>query len=400
MRNMLIFFMALFLGSCSSEKQGKDVVDYSMMSNLKVSVEKPVNIDVKSAMCLSASDFMKNHLEALTYVQLDSILPLGNVEKLTVAGCKIVLLSRSQIYGYNLETGKLLYHIDKKGHGHNEYVDIRDIQIIPEDNEIMAVDDLSKSYFYFDLRNGKFLRKETSLIGSMVVCKYNNLYFSSIVNGNDFNDRETWGLVASDSTKLRYKQFQLYPLQEGDFVVDNLHVYDDKLFYIPVFSDTIYSINDRNIVSATYVINQEKSIWTKKKEQLSFGRILELMTRNGYTCLDGNKMVISKDVLFFQLLKGRGNAFLEEKYVYKINDKKLYNLQTNDLYGKQYSFFPHMICGVDKDLFYGLYLDGQKLKDICKSAKLQITDVRLKKVLESQQINHNPVLVSFRIKGK
>lgn len=86
-----------------------------MMNNLKVSVENAVDIDVKSAMCLSASEFMKNHLEALTYVQLDSTLPLGNVEKLTVAGSKIVLLSRSQIYGYNFETGKLLYHIDKRG---------------------------------------------------------------------------------------------------------------------------------------------------------------------------------------------------------------------------------------------------------------------------------------------
>lgn len=105
------------------------------MNNLKVSVEKAVDIDVKSAMCLSASEFMKNHLEALTYVQLDSALPLGNVEKLTVAGRKVALLSRSQIYAYDLDTGKLLYHIDKKGHGHNEYVDIRNIQIIPEDNE-------------------------------------------------------------------------------------------------------------------------------------------------------------------------------------------------------------------------------------------------------------------------
>lgn len=99
----------------------------------------------------------------------------------------------------------------------------------------MAVDDLGKSYFYFDLNNGQFLRKETSLIGSMVACKYNHLYFSSIVNGNDFNDRETWGLVASDSTKLRYKQFLLYPLQEGDFVVDNLHVLIINCF-IPLFS--------------------------------------------------------------------------------------------------------------------------------------------------------------------
>lgn len=56
-------------------------------------------------------------------------------------------------------------------------------------------------------------------------------------------------------------------------------------------------------------------------EHLSFDRILELMTRNGYTCLDGNKIFISKDVLFFQLLKGRRNGFLEEKYVYNIKDK-------------------------------------------------------------------------------
>lgn len=83
MRNILFFFMVLFFYSCSSEKQGRNAVDYSMMNNLKVSVENAVDIDVKSAMCLSASEFMKNHLEALTYVQLDSTLPLGNVEKLT-----------------------------------------------------------------------------------------------------------------------------------------------------------------------------------------------------------------------------------------------------------------------------------------------------------------------------
>ena len=103
MRNILFFIMVLFFYSCSSEKQGRNAVDYSMMNNLKVSVEKAVDIDVKSAMCLSASEFMKNHLEALTYVQLDSALPLGNVEKLTVAGRKVALLSRSQIYAYDLD---------------------------------------------------------------------------------------------------------------------------------------------------------------------------------------------------------------------------------------------------------------------------------------------------------
>lgn len=103
------------------------------------------------------------------------------------------------------------------------------------------------------------------------------------------------------------------------------------------------------------------------------------MTRNGYTCLDGNRIFLSKDVLFFQLLKGRRNGFLEEKYVYNIKDKKLYNLQTNELFGEQFSVFPHVICDVDKNTFYGIYLDGQKFKDICKSANLQITDEKLKR---------------------
>ena len=51
MRNILFFFMALLFYSCSSEKQGRNAVDYSMMNNLKVSVENAVDIDVKSAMC-------------------------------------------------------------------------------------------------------------------------------------------------------------------------------------------------------------------------------------------------------------------------------------------------------------------------------------------------------------
>ena len=258
MKNVLFLMIIFLLGACSSKEQDFQKIDYDTINLIEFKSSKPVTVEVKTALEISGSDYLLENAKKIEYIQLDDKMPLGNISKMNVVNQKIVLLSNDFLYVYDL-TGKFLYHIDKKGKGHNEYLRISDFQVLPTEKEILAIDDLSGSYFYFDLETGRFLRKEKSLVNSMYACKYQGLYFSSLVSGNDFNDDETWGVVASDSTEFKYKQFLLHPLQNADLLTDNLHVCNGLLYYTPIFSDTIYTVNKNMDLFKSFVIKLKRS---------------------------------------------------------------------------------------------------------------------------------------------
>lgn len=398
MRKYLYILFILIFSSCSRVKHGENVVDYSAIGNLQKVEGKLVVVDIKDALDLQATDFMRKNIEGLDVLQLDGVMPIGKVSKMCIAKNMIVLLAENNIFGYNQQTGRLVYHVNRRGNGHNEYRSLRDIQILEDNNEILAIDDLGKSYFYFDLTTGKFLYKENSLIGTSFACKYEGLYFSSVTDGNDFNENETWGLLVSDSIRFRGKQFRLRPLQCVDFVTDNINVHNQKLYFVPLFSDTVYVVNKHLNIVPSFVVKQKKSLSSIIDEDLNFANVLEMMHKRGYTFMDGSRFFESQEALFFKLLTGRGRGLGEECFVYDKRFNKLFRLLTEDLCEQQYAIFPHDILYVKENRFFGLYLDGQKLKDVCKLGNIKVENVKLSKLLSSKQINHNPIVVSFEYK--
>lgn len=398
MKLYLFIFLGMVFSSCSYVKHGENFVDYSAIDLLQRSDTEPMVVDLESAVDLQSFDFMKKNVDDFDVIQLDSLIPIGKVSKMCVAKGIIVLLTDDMIYAYNQQTGKLIYHINKKGHGHNEYLGLRDLQILEESSEILAIDDLSKTYFYFDLATGKFLYKERSLIGAAYACKYEGIYFSSVAKGNDFNEDETWGLLASDSVQFRGKQFRLRPLQCVDFVKDNIHVYNGKIYFNPLFSDTVYVVNKNFYVAPAFMIKQKKSLNMILEQEMNFASVLDLLNKQGYTFLDGSRFFESNDALFFYLHRGLGKGLGEECFVYDKISGKLFRLLTADLHNHQYAIFPHDILYVKENRLFGLYLDGQKLKDICNLGNIKVDNSKLNRILTLKQVNHNPIVVSFKYK--
>lgn len=399
MKNIILIILVLILNSCALKKTSPQLFDYGELEVLKRGEGIPVTIDTRSAEDIMATTFMQENVEEIGYVQLDGRIPLGKISKLIGMKNKFILLSNDLIFVYD-DKGNYLYHINRKGHGHNEYLRISDIQILPNSQEILAIDDLGKAYYYFDLASGNFLRKENSMISTLFACKYQGLYFSSLVSGNDFNDEETWGLVASDSAGFKYKQFLFSPIQNADLLMDNLHVYDNVLYYNPIFSDTVYMVDAKLRYSPVFVVKHEKSIWQKRNVELSFDEVLRCMNDEGYTFLNGNHVLPLGNVLFFQIMRAHGRGLLDENYVYNFSEDKVYHLNTNKIGGQVYSIFPHEIFDEHDGVLYGLYSDGQKLKEICQEGKLQILDKELIKLLSSEKINHNPIVVLLKFKQK
>lgn len=399
MKNVILIIWVLLLSSCGIKDSSPQLFDYGELEVLKRGKGVQVTIDTRSAVNIMATTFLQEYVNEIDYVQLDGRVPLGKISKLIGMKNKFILLSNDLIYVYD-DKGKFLYHIDHKGHGHNEYLRITDIQILPDSKEILAVDDLGKAYYYYDLASGKFLRKENSMISTLFACKYKGLYFSSLASGNDYNDRETWGLIAADSVGPKYKQFLFSPLQNADLLMDNLHVYDSILYYNPIFSDTVYRVDAKLRYSPAFVVRHNKSIWEKRNVELSFDEVLRCMNDEGYTFLNGNHVLPLGNVLFFQIMKAHGRGLLDENYVYNFSENKVYHLNTNEMGGQVYSIFPHEIYDVNDGVLYGLYSDGQNLKDVYQGGKMRILDEELRKLLSSEKINHNPIVVLLKFKQK
>ena len=102
--------------------------------------------------------------------------------------------------------------------------------------------------------------------------------------------------------------------------------------------------------------------------------------------------------MFFYLHRGLGKGLGEECFVYDKISGKLFRLLTADLHNHQYAIFPHDILYVKENRLFGLYLDGQKLKDICNLGNIKVDNSKLNRILTLKQVNHNPIVVSFKYK--
>lgn len=142
----LFFFLGTLLTSCYTNPEG--YVDYNKLNELKRLTCKVENIDLSNSKVLTEQDFMHNYITEPNYIQLDNSVPLGQIEKIRKYKNNFYILSNDKIYIFNGK-GKYLKTIDYKGHGRNEYIVLRDFQILPKENIILGIDDREKKIFKF-----------------------------------------------------------------------------------------------------------------------------------------------------------------------------------------------------------------------------------------------------------
>lgn len=392
--NVFVFVGLLFISSCNIGNKNAQI-GYADIAQIPQVKSKPQVINIDNVEMISDSLFMNDHAEKIKLVQLDNAMPIGAVEKMRVYQGRIYILSDDRLYVFDENTGKYLFVIDYKGHGHNEYLVFRDFQILPQENLIMGVDDTIGKLFFYSLKTGKFIKNIDTEFGTPTVRKMAGLYFLNVLYGTDNNDDEVWQIVAYDGKEYKYKQFKLSPIQKNVFR-DNLHEKHNGLIFTPLYSDTIYTINKNLTYSVSYIIKNKNSVWNIKDKDLSYEKFREILKTHGYSYLAGEKFQETKTGALFCMMQGDSKFSEYERTFYYDKQTSITSEIMSFLPEKKLNMvFPTIYC-VNLDRVYGIYSELNSIRE-----KIKLSDIandKLRNLVENSKSGDNPILVSFIIK--
>ena len=256
----------------------------------------PHPIRADNAKIISTAELL-DMVRQVDYIKLDSSEPIGVIDKMIVTKDKIYILdcyTAQQIFVFD-KTGNLLFRIKNKGRGPKEYLSVADMQVDTIRNEILVNDALARSYLYYSTDDGTFLRREKG-IANCYLARIDSLSINLQIPGQDFNDDENWAILVSNKDSVLYKGFAPTPLQDNNFAplqnddfIINSFTYDrnGNLLYTPVYSDTVYRFSSVCVVEPEYVICQEKSVWRRHDEKISYQEVKKLILENNYTRYGG-----------------------------------------------------------------------------------------------------------------
>jgi hypothetical protein len=221
--------MLLFFVSCS-EKRGEKS-DYFI-----VDLEKAISTtdwEMKSFNDIS-SEYRLFPLETN-----DSCL-LSSVRIKEVSDNDIWVMNKNAIYQFNRQTGKLLFTLDRKGQGPEEYISILDFAVDTKSKILFIYDSQKQKIIKYDF-NGVFLGYiENNFIGSFGLIDDN-----FVVSYSPFSDM-SFHIGIYDKNWNVVKQFipkSIEIKQKDIFHFDMLSKFNGQYFLKIAFADTVYKIN-------------------------------------------------------------------------------------------------------------------------------------------------------------
>lgn len=389
-------FTGIFVFTSCSLNNDEFKISYDHIPQMKLTSSKPTYIDVDGATKISEEAFFKNKTFNISFTKLDNTVPIGTIEKMRVYKDRFYFLSEDKLYVYNSKSGKFLFMIDAKGHGHNEYILLRDFQVLPKEELIMCIDDMQKKLFFFSMKDGKLVKSINSLIGTPYVRKMGNLYFHDVLFGNDFNDDETWQILVSNGKEFKRKGFRIFPIQKNA-MRNNIYETNSGITFAPLFSDTIYHINKKLQYSVSYIFKNKHSIWSMRNEELDFKNSQHAEKKSSYSYLASDTFWESNNGILFQMAVS-DKDFRENLMTYyydKISKENLL-IETSWSGPINYVTLPDQLMYNDSNTYYGIFADMHSLKSYINSKFVKHNG--FKKLLSDAKSGDNPVIMSFEIK--
>ena len=358
---------------------------------INITTDSPHLIRTDHAKSITTEELI-GMLSSVDYIKLDSSEPIGQIDKMIVTKDKILILdsfSAQQIFVFD-KTGKLLYRIKNKGRGPKEYISIWDMQVDTIRNEILLNDALARSYLYFSINDGQFIRREKG-IANCYVTRIDSLFVNLQNNGQDFNDKENWAILVTDKDSIMYKGFEFKPLQEGDYIVNSFYRDNDgSLLYTPINSDTVYQFTAPMAAYAKYVVCQERSIWKLYNEKLTALEIRQRIKENNYT-RSGTDFIATGTHVFFTL---------DSKYKEYVGVKPHFWDKRNNIIYKWDEGIPSPIrdlIGHPKAVYGNTFVSISPTVGIPKEYRY-LFNPRLKKLLDNSNEGDNPILALYTLK--
>ena len=225
------------------------------------------------------------------------------------------------------------------------------------------------------------------------MARIDSIYINLTGVGQDFNDNENWAIIISDKDSVLFKGFEPTPLQNDDFII-NSFTYDrnGNLLYTPVYSDTVYRFSSVCVVEPEYVICQEKSVWRRHDEKISYQEVKKLILENNYTRY-GGKFYDMEKYAYFEI--GRE----EDEYVVPISC--FWNKQTDMVYAwssKGWSEYPDIGEIIRQPIaVYGDTFFSTCSPQIPEEYRKNLSP-KIKSLLECSKESDNPIVVAYTLK--
>jgi len=290
MKKILLFVISIITCfSCTKSVKVHPVTESLMASDMmQISYDSTITvIDHEKAVILPFEDF-NARIKDIQYIPFFSREPIGGVDRLIIFDKYVIVLDAfksESIFIFDL-SGKLINVIHSKGGGPKEYHALFDICIDRRDSLIVLDDRLAPFKLFFTLE-GQFVKKIRS-----IPCSYFEIFNDKIIGLLGFGQsysreiHENYLIGVSINDSILYKGFPYYPLQVQAVNYRGLQYnYKDELLFKPNLSDTVYQFLNDSTLFVKYVVNQKKSVWEKRDENLSSTEYHSLVKESHYTFL-------------------------------------------------------------------------------------------------------------------
>ena len=309
---------------------------------------------------------------------------------------------QDQVFIFN-RTGENIRKISAKGRGPKEYLGIGNIDIDAERDALIIRDVLSGRSLYYDLDGNYMYSYDTPFQsdGMLWLSDSTLLYLCATHQNGYTQELARYGLLATSGDSLVAKEFKYLPSQTGYYSArNNLRRGYDKVYYRPLFSDSIYAINSDLTYSLAYYARFKDSAWKKYNKSDKFVSMHDkghgeylfpwfYETQDffiGNTKVTGNKTM---DHVIYD--KQKGVTYISQMKEYD-SIKELNRFYGYDCFGVGNGYF---IFACDAIIFEERTGINKRLKD----STLTITDPNLEKIIKNLNVNDNPILILTKFKS-
>lgn len=388
----ILLLSMFFLYNCTKKKTH----DNKKLELLSVNKMKRLNncflgIDVETAKSISTDDFLLM-IKSIDYIQLDTKELIGEVTKMIITDNQIFVLDAfitQRLFVFDRK-GKLLFLIQEKGQGPEEYVSIWDFQVDTLKKVIIINDPLSRNNIYYSSINGKFIKKTNSIANCYFSC-INDKFINQLADNQDFNKDEDYSLIITVGDSIVMKGFALYPIQKNNYIVNSLYKDSDgKLLFTPLNSDTIYQLNEDFSFFPKYIVEQGKSIWEKRDENLKEDEISLLIKEKNFSRFSG-KFLASKSHAVLSVQHKFKEYISSVPYIWDKKHNVVFKWNIN-----RPSLINDIIVApvaVYNNTYFG-YFSGQGLLENAGNS----LNHKLKELLKISEKEANPILVQYEFK--
>lgn len=404
MRKKLILCccMVLMMVSCQKKSNEKNEITSKIeaTSLMKNSFSEDfVTIKPDDVKEVGSHEFAKK-IKQIRYVGIKSEEPMGEIYQMLAYGNRIFLLDNQseKIFIYD-KNGAYVNKIDSRGNGPKEYVGLGTMCISGKDSTLVVSDRLANKLLFYTI-DGDFIQKVNGIPGCFIE-SFGDKIISQLDYGQSYSDDpgSNFHLISTIQDSVVKKAFPLYPIHKQSVVTKSLQFNSaGQLLCAPLYSDTVYQFVDDSTYVQKYVIQQKKSLWSKKHLDISIEDKFKMLRDENYTVLGRPFLETDAFIAYnIQSAEKGGQFFKSSLYFYEKSTKQSFVFAKEDL-----KSLPNIIpspVAIDGNAFVGMLpsMFINNIRDIRTKNKLQIDNVELRYLIDSKT-DWEFILVFYELK--